>query len=447
MAAAWRISAEDFMESSSSWLNDLKLRASYGAAGNDNIPSGQLVQNLEVKPTTWVNGFDSYWAASKIMANPNLKWETTISRNLGLDFSLFNGRLLGTIDAYLNTTQDLLILFPVTGTGYDFQYRNMGETQNKGLEFSLNWQAVRSTNFDLNMSANISFNRNKVNSLGDMDNFTAESAWANTEIGPDFMVSTGQSVGRMYGYKNAGRYEVSDFSGYDATSGKWLLKDGVADASSVVGAIRPGTMKLMDLNGDHIVNISDRGIIGNANPLHSGGFNLSGRIYSFDFNAMFNWTFGNDIYNANKIEYTSTSKFSYRNLISTMAEGERWNNLLPDGTLSNDPAQLEEMNKDTKLWSPYMSRFVFSDWAVEDGSFLRLSTLTLGYTLPKTLTERVKIKNLRIYGSAYNVFTWTNYTGFDPEVSTRRRTNLTPGVDYSAYPKSRLFVMGVNLNF
>lgn len=134
-------------------------------------------------------------------------------------------------------------------------------------------------------------------------------------------------------------------------------------------------------------------------------------------------------------------------MISTMAAGERWTNLLPDGTISNDPNQLQEMNSNTSLWSPYMSRFVFSDWAVEDGSFLRLNTLTLGYTVPTKISSRAGIQQLRVYASGYNVFTWTNYSGFDPEVSTRRKTALTPGVDYSAYPRSRMVVFGLNLNF
>lgn len=134
-------------------------------------------------------------------------------------------------------------------------------------------------------------------------------------------------------------------------------------------------------------------------------------------------------------------------MLTVMEEGQRWTNLLPDGTISNDPNQLADMNKNTSLWSPLTSKFVFSDWAVEDGSFLRLGTVTVGYTLPKAFTDRLKIKNFRVYISGYNLAVWTNYSGFDPEVSTRRKTNLTPGVDYSAYPKSRTFVAGLNLNF
>lgn len=447
VSAAWRISQESFMGDTKSWLSDLKLRASYGTAGNNNIPSGQMTQTFQNSVTTWVNGFDNYWAASKTMANPDLKWETTVTRNLGLDFSLLNSKLTGTIDAYLNHTKDLLIQFPVAGTGYDFQYRNIGETQNKGLEFSLNWNAIRKTNFDLSVSANISFNRNKVVSLGSVKNLNGSSGWASTEIGVDYLVEEGASVGRIYGYQNNGRYEVSDFQSYNATTGNWVLKPGVVDATSFMGTVRPGTMKIKDISGDGKIDLSDRSVIGNANPLNTGGFSVNSRIYNFDIGAYFNWSYGNDIYNANKIEYTSTSKYSSRNMIAEMATGNRWNNLRSDGTISNDPAELTAMNANTTLWSPYMKTFVLSDWAVEDGSFLRLSTLTLGYTLPQNIADKLKMKKLRLYASGYNLWLWTNYSGFDPEVSTRRKTSLTPGVDYSAYPKSKSFVFGLNVNF
>lgn len=447
VSAGWRISQEDFMKDTKSWLTDLKLRGSYGAAGNNNIPAGQITQSFMNFNTTWINGFNNYWAASKIMANPDLKWETTVTRNIGLDFSLFNSKVTGTIDAYLNKTKDLLILFPVGGTGYDAQYRNLGQTQNKGLEFSVNWNAIKEKNFDLTVNANISFNRNKVISLGSVKNINGTSGWASTEVGVDYLVEEGASIGRIYGYKSAGRYEVSDFTGYDATSGKWALKSGIVDATSFVGTVRPGTMKIEDISGDGKIDLSDRSIIGNTNPLNTGGFSLNSRIYNFDLGAYFNWSYGNDVYNANKIEYTSTSKYASRNLISVMESGKRWTNLKADGTISNDPAELTAMNANTTLWSPYTKTFVLSDWAVEDGSFLRLSTLTLGYTLPEKISSKLKMKKLRFYASAYNLWLWTNYSGFDPEVSTRRNTPLTPGVDYSAYPRSKSFVFGLNVNF
>jgi TonB-linked SusC/RagA family outer membrane protein len=448
VSGAWRISSESFMESTQDWLNDLKLRVSYGTAGNNNIPSGQMAQTYSSSSTAWVNGFGSYWAASKTMANPDLKWETTVTRNVGLDITTLSGRLSGTIEAYLNNTKDLLIQFPTPGTGYDNQYRNMGETQNKGFEFTLNWVAVDKKNYGLSLSGNIGFNKNAIKSLGQMENFTATSGWSSTEVGSDYWIAVGGSVGKMYGYKSGGRYEVSDFSGYNATTGGWVLKDGIVDCTPVVGKIRPGTMKLLNqTEGDNLVNENDKVVIGDANPLNTGGFTLNGRLYGFDLAASFNWSYGNDIYNANKVEYTSTSKYHSRNMIAEMADGNRWTNLLPDGTISNDPAQLTEMNKNTTLWSPYMRAFTFSDWAVEDGSFLRLNTLTLGYTLPATLSHKAWIKGCRFYVSGYNVFCWTNYSGFDPEVSTLRKTTLTPGVDYSAYPKSRSIIFGLNLTF
>ena len=449
VSAAWRISSEKFMEGASDWLNDLKLRVSYGTAGNNNIPTGQIFQAYAVSTTSWVNGYTSYWAPSKTMANPDLKWETTITRNIGLDFTVLDKKLNGTIDLYRNSTKDLLILFPVSGAGYDNQYRNMGETRNQGLEVTLNWAAVEKQNFGLNFSGNIGFNKSKIISLGQMDNFGWSSGWASTQIGNDFWIATGGAVGEMYGYKidGSGRYEVSDFERYDAASGKWILKQGVPDASSIVGTIRPGSMKLMDLNGNDTVNVADQTIIGNANPKHTGGFTINARVYNFDISAMFNWSYGNSIYNANKIEYTSTAQRFGRNMIDIMGSGKRWTNLRADGTISNDPAELESMNAGTTMWSPYMSRNIFSDWAVEDGSFLRLGTLTLGYNLPARLVKKARLQNLRFYATGYNLFCLTNYTGFDPEVSTRRKTNLTPGVDYSAYPKSRMVVLGLNLGF
>lgn len=447
ISGAWRLSDESFLENTKSWMNDLKIRASYGSAGNNRIPAGLLVQTFNNSTTNWVNGYNNYWAASKTMANPDLKWETTITRNIGMDFSLFNGLLTGTADAYLNKTKDLLIAFPVSGTGYDIQYRNLGNTENKGLEFTMNWSAVRKTNFDLTVGANIAFNRNKVLSLGSVPNIPGTSGWASTAIGTDYLVEVGAPIGKMYGYQNDGRYEVSDFDRYDAASRQWILKDGVVDGRDAIGLIRPGSMKVKDLDGDGKISVSDRTIIGDANPLHTGGFSIISRIYNFDLATYFTWSYGNDIYNANKIEYTSTSQYNSRNMLDVMGAGERWTNLRPDGTISNDPMELEAMNANTTMWSPYTRSFMFSDWAVEDGSFLRLSTATIGYTLPKAISSRLRMQNLRIYASGYNLFLLTNYSGFDPEVSTRRKTQLTPGVDYSAYPKSRSFVFGLNVNF
>jgi len=446
-ALAWKISEEEFLKSAD-WINTLKFRISYGEAGNNNIPTGQTVQNFLSKTTSYLNGVTSYWAASNVLANPDLKWETTVTKNLGLDFDLFNGRLSGSVEVYKNITKDLLINFPVPGTGYDTQYRNMGEVENKGLDASLNVAAISNKDYGLSFSFNIGFNKSKINSLGVMDDFGVATGWASTQIGNDYVVNVGQPVGVMYGYKSDGRYEVSDFD-YDSGTGAYTLKSGVADASGILGDIIPGTMKLKDINNDGVVDVNDNSIIGNANPDFTGGFTINANAYGFDLSAAFNFSVGNDIYNANKVEFnTSNLNGQYRNLTTMMADGKRWTNLDPStGQLVTDPTQLAALNANTTMWSPYMSRYVFSDWAVEDGSFLRLNTLTLGYTVPESIMSQVGVSKLRFYLTANNVFIITNYSGLDPEVSTRRKTPLTPGVDYSPYPRSRSLIFGLNLNF
>lgn len=206
------------MKGTESWLDDLKLRISFGTAGNNNIPVGQLVQVYQNKATTWVNGISNYWAPSKTMANPDLKWETTITRNIGLDFTLFGGKLSGTLDAYINTTKDLLIEFPVQGTGYDTQYRNLGKTQNKGIEFSFTYHIVNKKDWGIDFSGNINFNKNEVKDLGIMEDFGKNTAWASTEIGNDYWIAVGSPLGQIQGYLSDGRYEVSDFESYDAAT-------------------------------------------------------------------------------------------------------------------------------------------------------------------------------------------------------------------------------------
>ncbi|WP_035649805.1 TonB-dependent receptor [Flavobacterium sp. ASV13] len=443
-AAAWKISGEEFLKDAS-WINLLKLRVSYGEAGNNNIPTGQMVQSFISSTSTWINGVDNFWAASKTMANPDLKWETTVTQNIGLDFDLFKNKVTGSVEVYKNKTKDLLMLFPISG-GYDNQYRNMGEIQNSGVEATLNLNLIEREKYGVSLSFNAAFNTNKINSLGVMNNFTASSGWASSSITGDYLVNVGQPLGIMYGYKSDGRYEVADF---DYAAGAYTLKGGVPDGSTVVGKMQPGAMKLKDIDGDGKVNANDLTVIGNANPKSTGGMVLNANAYGFDLSAAFNWSIGNDVYNANKVEFaTSIPNGQYRNLGAEMADGQRWTNLDPStGQLVTDPAALTALNANTTMWSPYMPRYVFSDWAVEDGSFLRLNTLSLGYTAPNNLISALGVSKLRFYFTASNVFVWTNYSGPDPESSTRRNTPYTPGVDYSAYPRSKQLIFGLNLNF
>ena len=449
-AASWTISNEPWMEGASNWLDNLKLRYSYGTAGNNNIPSGMTMLNFASFSTSWISQSDTYWSTvtdggDTIMPNGDLTWETTVSHNIGLDFAFFKSRLTGSFELYHNTTKDLLIQFPTAGSGYEFQYRNMGSVQNRGLEVSLNAVLVEKENFGLTLGANLSLNENLVTSLGGLDRIESETQWASTEIGTDYLVTVGQPLGNIYGYESDGMYGVDDFT-FDGN--KWVLNDDVVDCSAVIGKdyLRPGAMKLKDQDGDGEVNADDKKIIGNATPKGFGGISLTGYLYGFDFSANFNYVFGNDIYNANKIEFTSTRKYRNRNLMKT--DEQRWTNVdWTTGQLITDKEQLREVNRNATLWSPAVGNAVLSDWAVEDGSFLRLTSATIGYTLPSQLTMKARISRLRFYVTGTNLFCLTRYSGYDPEVDTRRATPLTPGVDYSAYPKSIGFVVGLNLTF
>ena len=446
-AASWTISNEPWMDNAHSWLDQLKLRYSFGTAGNNNIPSGQILKQYGATVTAWLSQSNNYWMAGKIMNNPDLTWETTITHNVGLDFSLFQSRLSGSIEVYQNTTKDLLINFPITGSGYDSQYRNLGSTRNRGAELTLNMPLVSKKDFSLNIGGNIAYNQNRVTDLGGLKSITAQSYWASTEIGDDYIVEVGQPLGNMYGYVSDGMYSPDEFTW---NGSKWVLNEGVVDNSAVIGAqyLLPGAMKLKDLTGDGKVTVADRKVIGNATPDFTGGFNFSGYLYGFDFSANFNYMVGNQVYNANKVEFTSSRKFSNRNLINMMDVDKRWSNIdWTTGEIISDAATLKQVNAGKTMWTPTIGTAVFSDWAVEDASFLRLQSATIGYTLPEELTKKVHLRRARVYVTGTNLFCLTKYSGYDPEVDTRRATPLTPGVDYSAYPKSIGFVAGVNLTF
>ncbi|MBE6216579.1 MAG: TonB-dependent receptor [Bacteroidales bacterium] len=450
-AASWTISNEPWYEAGDI-MDTFKVRYSYGTAGNNNIPTGVSSMTFSANASTWLSNTDTYWTTTKvggktIMPNPDLTWETTISHNIGLDMSFFKGRINTTLEFYNNTTKDLLIQFPTAGSGYDYQYQNIGSTLNKGFEATFNFVIVEKKNFGLTLGANISINQNEVLSLGGLDRIDSESTWASTELGPDFVVLPGQPLGQMYGYEVVGRYAASDFT-HDGK--KWVAKEGVVDASGLVGSnyFGPGSVKLKDQNGDGKIDATDKTVIGNALALGTGGFNLTGYLYGIDFSANFNYVFGNDIYNANKIEFSHSRKFKKRNLLSTMESDKRWTNIdWATGEQITDPAALDALNAGTTMWSPACQNAIFTDWAVEDGSFLRLTSATIGYTLPQKWTMKIKMQKLRFYVTGTNLFCLTNYSGYDPEVDTRRATPLTPGVDYAAYPKSIGFVVGANITF
>ena len=458
VAVSWTISNEKFMDNAHSWLDQLKLRYSFGTAGNNNIPSGSVLTEYSPVNTSWLSSTRNIFTAGKVMPNPDLTWETTYTHNIGLDFSLFRSALSGSIELYQNDITNMLINFPTQGSGYQSQYRNAGSTRNRGIELTLNAPIVSKKDFSLNLGGNIAYNVNRVTDLVGLENIMQASYWASTEVGDDYIVEVGQPLGNMFGYLSDGMYTTEDLSW---NGSKWVPNEGVADASSLLGGdayFRPGAPKFKDIAGakdengrdipDGKITSADRTIIGNATPDFTGGFNFSGYLYGFDFSANFNFMIGNDVYNANKIEFTQTRKFYHRNLINMMDVDKRWTNIdWETGELVNDADKLNQMNAGKSMRTPLVYNAIFSDWAVEDASFLRLQSATIGYTLPANLTEKINLTKVRFYVTGTNLFCLTRYSGYDPEVDTRRATPLTPGVDYSAYPKSIGFVAGVNLVF
>ena len=454
-AVAWRFSDEKFMETSRKWFNNGKIRASYGLSGNNRIKNSlyQLVYTAGGSDDDAIyfnENSQSFLTYSSILANPDLKWETTTTRDIGLDLDFFDNKLSLVADIYYNTTSDLLIESAIaTESGYSSMMRNIGETSNKGLEIAINGVLYQNKNWKVTGGANVAFNRNRIEKLGNQNSTLVSSGWAGSEISSDYILQEGKSTGQMYGYVTDGYYSIDDFN-YNSSTHSYTLKPGVANDADIIaanGQFGPGCIKLKDLDGDGIVSENDRTIIGNANPDATGGFSFKINYKKWDFGIDAYWSLGNDIYNANKIEFTTTNKYKYRNMTSEMESGKRWTNIDANGNRITNPDDLATLNKNTSIWSPNMGRYIFHSWAVEDGSFLRLSKLTLGYTMPQRWTKNIKIQDLRIYASVNNIYCFTKYTGYDPEVDSKNTNSLTPGVDYSAYPRSRVFCCGLNINF
>ncbi|WBO85462.1 SusC/RagA family TonB-linked outer membrane protein [Hymenobacter yonginensis] len=441
---AWRVSQENFLKSITA-ISDLKLRLSYGLAGNNRINDFAFRQLFSGGGGEyWLNHIRVGGAAVPFLANENLKWETTVSRNLGMDLALFSNRVQFTADAYYNTTRDLLVNVPIpVVVGYASQLQNIGSTSNRGLELQLSGTVLQTPDFTWTANVNTSFNRGKIESLGGAPNIPGVySGWASTAISQDFVARVGDPIGLMYGYVTDGFYTPDDFESYNATTRTGTLKAGIASNAGVQGQpVMPGIIKLKDLNGDGVVNDLDRTVIGNANPKFTGGFNQQFAYKGFDASVFLNFVYGNDIYNANKIEFTSAV-----NPLSNMLDitSDRYRTIDANGAPITTLDGFRQANPDAKLWQPTRQLFTHS-WAIEDGSFLRVNNVTLGYSLPKELISRAKLTQVRFYVTGNNLYTFTKYTGYDPEANTRRATGLTPGVDYAAYPRSRALLFGINL--
>ncbi|KQC01262.1 TonB-dependent receptor [Pedobacter sp. Hv1] len=456
---AWRASEEDFMKNLNwNWLNNFKVRASYGIAGNNRI--GQDLYRTLFSANSTAGGYAASdgsvttgLIAGSVLANPNITWEKNISGNLGFDVDLFKSRVSIALDLYDNRTKDLLLnanIPPING--YNTQQQNVGKTQNKGIEIQLNGLAVRTKDFTYNVGLNFSFNKNKILELqNNVQSYVAQSGWVNSLA--DFKVEVGKPVGQFYGFVSDGRYTVDDFTSVqNTTTGvyTYTLKPGIANSRVLLGnrEPQPGDMKVKKLsNGTSmVISDDDKTVLGTSQPKFTGGFSNQFAYKNFDLSVFMNFSVGNKVYNANKIEFTSQYNVKDNNLLATM--NDRWRNFNENGVKVTDPALLTAMNANTTLWTPTTGNYALTSYAIEDGSFLRISNVTLGYTLPQSLVKKTGfISKLRVYGTVNNLYTFTKYTGYDPEANTRRSNPLTPGIDYAAYPRSRYVLAGINLIF
>ncbi len=449
---AWKVAEENFLKDVQ-WVNELKLRVGYGQSGNNRIKP-YLYDTFYIASSDYGytpgTGITTGSAPGNVMANYDMKWEATVSQNAGLDFSFFNRRLYGSIDAYVTDTKDLLLLAKIPQTsGYEYQYQNSGKTQNKGIEFTLGGIIAKSESFSWKTDFNIAANKNIIKSLGSAaeagsDYYLISSGWVQNLF--DFKAQVGKSVGTYFGYVTEGRYEISDFD-YNASTNRYTLKAGVPSSSTVAlgnTAPQPGDLKLKDINGDGKIDNEDMTDLGSAQPKFYGGFNQTFKYRNFDLSLFFNFSVGNKVYNANKLEFTTKYQYKDQNMLADMEDRWRWfdNN----GVKVTDPTALAALNANTTLWTPTGGNYFLHSYAIEDGSFLRLNNVTLGYSLPKRMLNNLSISNFRLYVTANNVFVITGYSGYDPEVSTRKNP-LTPGVDYSAYPRTRFFLTGIDITF
>jgi TonB-linked SusC/RagA family outer membrane protein len=408
-SAAWRLSEEGFVKNIKN-ISDFKIRASYGLTGNQEgigyYPSLSILSTQNyVFGTSLVNGI-----GPNQIANPDLKWESTAQTDLGLDIGFFNNRLSFTIDAYVKITSDLLLNVTIPGTsGYTSAIKNLGKVQNKGVEFLVNSQNLTG-NLTWSTGFNIAYNKNTVLDIGEASQIFAGQ---NANIGQNIsttIIKVGQPLGSFYGYVTNGLFQTGDNI-----------------AASAQPTAKPGDRKYKDLNGDNKIDDNDRAILGYAQPKYIGGITNNVSFKGVDLSFFFQGVSGNSILNANRfeLEYLSGSTNQSRDVLN------RWT---PTNTNTDIPRA--SVNRPANR---------ISSRQIENGSYLRLKNLQIGYNFSKVLLSKINIRTLKVYISGENLITWTKYSGYDPEVSRFGQDNLSQGFDYGSYPAAKIFLAGISL--
>ena len=446
-SAAWRLGEEEFIKDLGIF-SDLKFRIGYGLAGNNRIGSYQSLALMNSVTAANGNGAQAGYASRQV-PNPDLKWEANKTFNIGIDFGFLNQRITFSPEFYINRSSNLLLNAKLpNSSGYTSMVINAGETQNSGVDLTINTANIVSKDFTWNTSVTFSHNKNKVKKLTGEDvqlylaNFGYSGAGASHQIGVN------QPLGQFYGYVTDGLYQVEDFN-YDAATKTYTLKDGVPYHGDKKN-IQPGYWKFKNVDGseDNQITESDKTIIGNALPDFYGGINNTFNWKDFDLSIFFTYSYGAEVLNATKLTNTKTA-LTNKNVLSVADEAHRWVTINANGELITNPEELAAVNRGKTIahfGDNGSNNTYIHSWAIEDASYLKLSNITLGYTFPKKVINKIGLTKLRLYATGNNLFTWTPYTGFDPEVSTMSSA-LTPGVDFGAYPRSRSFVFGVNVAF
>jgi len=422
VAAGWSLSQEEWYNDFLGANSSVKLRASWGLSGNNNIGNYNTIQTLG-SPSGAVFGQGAIVSAVAAtgIKDRTLGWESTSQYNLGTDVTVLQNRLTFTVNYYLSQTSDLLFNQPISSiSGSTSILTNLkgSKVQNKGLDFQLDGTIIKGDDFTFGASGNISFNKNKVLDLG--GNNTIYSTGGERGY-LTHVTQQGQPVGMFYGFKVLGR----------------LTADNVGKVAASAGSTNPqqiGDLYFEDTNKDGIVNDSDKGVIGTPYAKFTYGFALTANYKSFDFRASFNGSYGNKVLDAQ--DYYLYNFEGSGNQYVEVADRYR-SPSQPGSGLNYRPSRSGTQSNNTRLSSFY----------IQDGSYFRMTNAMLGFTFPKELAQRLKVQNIRIFTSVDNAFTITKYKGYNPEVDYNNGSNVTPGVDYGNYPLARTYNLGLKVTF
>lgn len=454
-SAAWNIHQEEFMKEVG-FINQLKLRAGYGTTGNDRIGSTRYATLYGSTVVAMDNSLLVGVKPSGTLGNPNLRWEKTQTSNVALDASFFQNRLMFTVDVYQNQSKNLLLEANIpTSTGYSKQFQNVASLQNRGVELTLSSVNIKKEDFQWRSTYNMTFNRSNVEGL--FGSAGTDRMITSYESRVNFLTEVGGPVSNFYGYKYDGVYTTNDFD--QLADGSYKLKDRVASLKGKNRAsVKPGDVKYLptagetDANGNPVWSANDRTVIGRAEPKFYGGFNNEFAYKQFDLSVFLNFASGHQVFNMN------TQRFMGPYLPNQNSMGimnNRFTLIDPaTGMETKDLNRLAALNPNQgdkdQIWSLNATNNIAIsdplDYYLEDASFLRINNITLGYTLPKAISQKAKMQRLRVYLTLNNIHTFTNYSGYDPEVSASGSL-LTRGVDNSAYPRTKSVVAGLNLSF